>query len=310
MEEKILNPLTFRLIKVGGKTYKDLLANGYTHKQLVKFTKNPEPIFPHTKQDQSKQSEHDRLKELFFNNPGVDPRNPNKRVYKNKKPFLKLVEEFGDPYKAKKNKSKTPQVKTPQATQTPRRVIKPLEGNLPGLLATISEFLSPEDLFSLYISNKELQAKLNEEYQEKYGQSFIAWLRQYLKNQYEQHLADLERERAERNETLKREAAAEKKRRAEILKEIAAEEKATARQRAADERLRQEILADEQRLRDRYEREERIRQMQRKNDNVLARLGIHNKADYRKWILKNHPDKGGDSELFRLAKDEAERMGY
>lgn len=48
---------------------------------------------------------HD-LKQRFYDDPKHDPRNPSKRIYKNKTPYLNLVKEFGDPYKSKKSKSK------------------------------------------------------------------------------------------------------------------------------------------------------------------------------------------------------------
>src|SRR5258708_36345671 len=46
--------------------------------------------------------EYEVLKQKFYNDPTHDPRNENKRIVNGKKPYLKLVEEFGDPYNIKK----------------------------------------------------------------------------------------------------------------------------------------------------------------------------------------------------------------
>lgn len=43
-------------------------------------------------------SEYEILKEKFFMDPDHDPRNPEKRVIRDKKPYLALVKEFGDPF--------------------------------------------------------------------------------------------------------------------------------------------------------------------------------------------------------------------
>lgn len=93
METKVLNPHTNKLITIGGKTYNDLIKEGYTRADLIDYTNNPKPIFVKPKEN------HESLKAKFFNNPTVDPRKPNKRIYKNKTPFKNLVTEFGDPYK-------------------------------------------------------------------------------------------------------------------------------------------------------------------------------------------------------------------
>jgi hypothetical protein len=33
------------------------------------------------------------------------------------------------------------------------------------------------------------------------------------------------------------------------------------------------------------------------SENILQQLNINNKKDWKKWLLKNHPDKGGDNDL-------------
>lgn len=39
--------------------------------------------------------------------------------------------------------------------------------------------------------------------------------------------------------------------------------------------------------------------MKGKGVKELCQEGIKSKADARKWVLKNHPDKGGNAELFK-----------
>jgi hypothetical protein len=43
---------------------------------------------------------------------------------------------------------------------------------------------------------------------------------------------------------------------------------------------------------------------------ILQQLNLQSKADYRKWLIKNHPDKGGNVELAKLVIEEAQRMGW
>ncbi len=179
------------------------------------------------------------------------------------------------------------------------------------LLATLNPYLSPEDQFSLYISNKALQEALNQQYRKDKNQDFIPWLRNYLKEQYERHLEALERERIAKNE----EAQKTKQLIKEAIKQIKLEEKQELRQRKMDERKRQKILADERRAKEAYER--RIAQQraydqyyQPKQNSVLQQLGITDRKSFRVWMVSNHPDRAGENELFSLVFDEAKRQGW
>ncbi len=42
----ILNPLTNRYIKMNGKTYKDLIHQGFVKEDLEDYTRDPKPILP------------------------------------------------------------------------------------------------------------------------------------------------------------------------------------------------------------------------------------------------------------------------
>lgn len=208
------------------------------------------------------------------------------------------MEEFGDPYKISKDK-KIKKVKSDKVEQID-------ETTLPDLLSTLNEYLSPEDQFSLYISNKELQEALNQQYRKNKKQDFIPWLRNYLKNQHVKHLEELERERIAKN----KEAKLEKQRLKKVNAEIKREE-----QQEFKQRKRQEILEDERRAKENYERQEAQRRMynqfyQPKQESVLQRLGINDRNQYRIWILRNHPDKGGQNDIFALVLDEAKRQGW
>jgi|KBSSwiStaDraftv2_1062776.scaffolds.fasta_scaffold10515812_1 hypothetical protein len=44
----ILNPLTNRLIKINGESYKNLINLGYTKEDLIDYTNDPKPILPRT----------------------------------------------------------------------------------------------------------------------------------------------------------------------------------------------------------------------------------------------------------------------
>lgn len=87
METKVLNPHTNKLIKIGGKTYNNLIKEGYKRSDLIDYTNNPQPIFVHDSSSEES-DEHEKLRKKFFKNPGIDPRNPNKRIYKNKIPLI------------------------------------------------------------------------------------------------------------------------------------------------------------------------------------------------------------------------------
>ncbi len=285
METKVLNPHTNKLITIGGKTYNDLIKEGYTRADLIDYTNNPKPIFIKSKEN------HDSLKAKFFNNPKVDPRNPNKRIYKNKTPFRKLVAEFGDPYKINTNDIKSD--------------IK-YEDN-PILL--VLKYLSPEDIFSIYVSNKDFQQEINQYYNEKEKQSFILWLRNYLKEEYEKQFAELEKQRISKNEEIKKLRMEEIKKRKQYEEEQLLEELEIARQRAEAERKRKEIEADEILLQKRYQQEQEIIN-RNKNTYILGQLGIHDRNAWRRWIIANHPDKGGNSQYYALVMEEGRRIGY
>lgn len=36
---------------------------------------------------------------------------------------------------------------------------------------------------------------------------------------------------------------------------------------------------------------------ERRDENILSKLNINNKKEWKDWLVKNHPDKGGDSDL-------------
>ena len=42
----------------------------------------------------------------------------------------------------------------------------------------------------------------------------------------------------------------------------------------------------------------------------LEKLGIFNRQDWKQWLLKNHPDKGGNAEITKLVVAEGRRLGY
>lgn len=324
MESKVRSPHSNKLINIGGKAYNNLIKEGYKRADLIDYTNDPHPIFPDS--SSSEEDEYQRLKKNFYKNPGVDPRNPNKRIYKNKKPFNLLVEEFGNPYKInedeKVNKDKKvnkdfidEKVKKDKKIKDDKvKNDKVDKTELPDLLFTLTNYLSPEDTFSLYVSNKDLQEKINDTYNKTKNQSFIPWLRNYLKEQYETQKTALEKERIANNLAAKQQTAAFKKRQAQIQKEIDKEEKAILKQRKADEKMKAEILKDEEKLRKTYEEQERARQFYQQfqpQQNVLQRLGIMTKMDWRRWLLANHPDKNNtDEELVRLVIEEGRRSNF
>lgn len=45
----------------------------------------------------------------------------------------------------------------------------------------------------------------------------------------------------------------------------------------------------------------------KKMSDLLRKHNISDRATWRKWILKNHPDKGGDSETFAIVKNDYEK---
>lgn len=47
-----------------------------------------------------------------------------------------------------------------------------------------------------------------------------------------------------------------------------------------------------------------------KQGSPLKTLGLLTKSDYRKWLLKNHPDKGGDPETAKWVIREAQKKGW
>jgi hypothetical protein len=42
---------------------------------------------------------------------------------------------------------------------------------------------------------------------------------------------------------------------------------------------------------------------------LLERYGIRSKTDMRKWLIKNHPDRGGDSTTFIRVLEEFKKSG-
>ena len=47
-----------------------------------------------------------------------------------------------------------------------------------------------------------------------------------------------------------------------------------------------------------------------KLDDLLASLKITNRSSFRTWALKNHPDKGGNEELFKKVSDLYDKKIY
>jgi hypothetical protein len=43
---------------------------------------------------------------------------------------------------------------------------------------------------------------------------------------------------------------------------------------------------------------------------ILEKYGIKSRDDMRKWLVKNHPDRGGDSEIFIKVLAEFRKSGY
>ncbi len=234
MNKTILNPYTDRYITDGGATYKKLLRDGLTREDLLKYTEDPQPIFP-----------------------------------KQYKKSVKMID----------------------------------------LLSNLVNYLSPEEVFNLYVTNKDLRNEINKHYP---NQSFITWLRQYLKEQYERHLDEVEKERVAKNEELKRQRKISLEKRKKLKRRLSDENRqslADQKMREEEERIRQEILEDERKARKIYEEQERVRQMFKpKNSLILTQLGIHNKTDLRQWLIKNHPDKGGDAEVAKVVIEEGQRM--
>ena len=58
-------------------------------------------------------------------------------------------------------------------------------------------------------------------------------------------------------------------------------------------------------------RMEKIKTEERRRIHVslLERHGIRSKSDMRKWLIKNHPDRGGDSATFIRVLDEFKKSG-
>ena len=80
-------------------------------------------------------------------------------------------------------------------------------------------------------------------------------------------------------------------------------------ERKEEERIKEEIRKDEEVLQKRYQQEEQIRKF-RATNSILSRLGINDKNSWRKWIIVNHPDKGGKNEYYPLVMEEGRRIGY
>ncbi len=282
MESKIRNPHTDRLIKIGSKTYKDLIDEGYTREDLIDYTNEPKPIF---------------IKKKILN-PHTD-----RYIDINSKAYKDLIDE------GYTREDLLDYTNDPKPIFTTKYVKKYEPNILTSTLASINPYLSPEDLFNLYVSNKDLQNHIDLLYKKTYNQTFIAWLRIFLRERYE-HLSKLEKERLRKNEEIKKEQIYNIMQRRkqnqyeeeEILREM--------KEREEEERKRKEILEDEKRARETYERQERQRQFFTRRNNILENLGIIDRKSWRQWLLKNHPDKGGDKDLCALVIEEGQRKGY
>jgi hypothetical protein len=135
---------------------------------------------------------------------------------------------------------------------------------------TLFKNLTTNDIFALYISNKEIAEIIDKEYVTKHKVTFLIWLRRELKKQ-----ADL-RKQKEKEEEIRR-------RLQEQLKPPLSKELPYIPSR--------QMLYGYQSA-------------------VVQRLNLHSKTDYRKWLMKNHPDKGGNAELAKIVIAEAQRMGW
>lgn len=311
MEDKILNPHTNKYVKIGSPPYKKLIKEGYRLKDLIDYTNEPKPIFIYTSSSSSsEEDEFEKLRQKFFKNPTVDPRNPEKRVYNNKKPFLKLVAEFGDPYKPyKKDIKKDINNNKKNKTKSPRN--KDNTSPIASIISMTLPYLNYEDIFALYISNKDLQDEINDYFKIHKGKKFIKYIRDFL---HERHvyLEELEKERLRKNEAVKqsfvvlRERRQEQERQEELLREQ------LQREQEAAEREREAIRRDEELTQRRYQEQEeaRKRYYAQFNNGILKQLNINSKAEWRKWVIANHPDKGVNNQYYGLVMEEGRRMGY
>lgn len=307
MEDKILNPHTNKFVKIGSPPYKKLIKEGYRLSDLVDYTNDPKPIFIHSSSSEE-DDEFENLRRKFFKNPTVDPRNPEKRIYKNKKPFFKLVEEFGDPYKpknVKKTKKKNDNISGEDILGE-----KPIDNKITIITMTLP-YLSHEDIFALYVSNKDLQNEINTYFLKHKGKNFIKYIRDFL---HERHvyMEELEKERVRKNEEIKRAYVLQQQLKEQLKEQERQEELLREKEQEAIRREQEAIKRDEELTQQRYQQQEEIRKRYyaQFNNGILKQLNINSKAEWRKWVIANHPDKGVNNQYYGLVMEEGRRMGY
>jgi hypothetical protein len=139
---------------------------------------------------------------------------------------------------------------------------------------TLFKTLNTNDIFALYISNKDIAAIIDKEYLDKHKVTFLPWLKRELKKQ-----ADLRKQKEE------------KERKEEEFKRRLLEQFKPPLSAELPYKPSRQMLYGYQSA-------------------VLQRLNLQSKSDYRKWLMKNHPDKGGNAELAKVVIAEAQRMGW
>ena len=268
------------------------------------------------------------LKDQFFAKPTHDPRT-GRRVYRNKTPYNKLVEEFGDPYEStdadilKRRFKNTPG----RHPSTGKKINKQQQQKLMNqyseldpvfdiIFKQLYDTLSLQNIFSFYLLNKKFSRLVDDVYLNKYNKPFLVWVNDYLEAQYQERkrqeheelLKQYVREKQEilRQEELRQERFNQERLRQEELKR----EQERLRQERLNEWLRQEELKREQeRIRQEEIRQEQLRKIRELN--IFAELNINNKKDWYNWLRVNHPDKsGGNTYLTQLVIAEGRRRGY
>ena len=165
--------------------------------------------------------------------------------------------------------------------------------NLYDLLISMTNYLSAEELFALYISSKNMQVLLDDQFLINHDKTFISWLRDYYKKKerYQRRLRKLEKD-------------LEKKR---FEKEYPYDARAERIKRREQAPPSTDTWAKEQK---RHKREQDENEQHNIQQSILNQLNIHDRGEWKLWLLKNHPDKGGDTELAALVVEEGRRMGY
>ena len=53
----------------------------------------------------------------------------------------------------------------------------------------------------------------------------------------------------------------------------------------------------------------RLEKIEQEEHGLLEKYGIRSRSDMKKWMIKNHPDRGGDSEIFIKVLREFKQSG-